>query len=125
MSLPTTLSITTSIGVMVCSQANQDAFGVTYRGSQSDATYNVKGEIKIKHREEGSKLAPRERHSADVKLTYVPSDGITPSFDVQAYVHYVFPLARPAADAGDPATALSTFVTDAHADQLALLNWNI
>jgi hypothetical protein len=122
MSLPATLTITTSIGAMVCSKVNQDNFGTTYRGSQSDATYNVTGVIKIANKNEGPSSSPRERHSVDAVLTYLPTNG-DPSFFVQSYAHFIHPTGMPVADASDTCKPLLTFVTEAHADQLALFAW--
>jgi len=121
-SLPSTLSFTVeTANDLVCSKANQDNFGTTYRGSLATATDNVVAIVKVSHRDEGSKTLPKERHIIDAKLTFYPLDG-SPSRDSQCYVHYVRPrgsnksmsaiVASGIVDSLDGASTLGIGVTD-------------
>lgn len=89
MSLPTTISFSIdSADDLVCEKANQDNFGVTYRGSLETATQNIVAVVKVNRREEGTNANPKERHSIDATFTHYPLDG-SPSYVTQSYVHMI------------------------------------
>lgn len=88
-SLPSTIDLTIDAeDDLVCSKANQDNFGVTYRGSYENSSNKYVAMIKVKHSDEGSKTSPTERHILDATITVYPQDG-SPSYVAQLYVHAI------------------------------------
>lgn len=123
--LPTSLTFTVeTLDDLVCSKANQDNFGVTYRGSLTTASQRVVGIIKVTHRDEGNASSPKERHIVDCTFTHYPTDG-SPSYTNQNYYHQI----RRKGDAYAMNAAMSAGMTNmldgSHADGIGLLDWGI